>query len=188
MLRQIIVPILIVVVAVFAYMGAFLPVKKASMYIDTNKQTRSFNSLTELKQEFDKVFEYSSPIGDQEVRKFFMTNILSIIKNQPKPVAEELISYIESRMIEDEFLHVLSVANMYNITWQKFGDDKFFDGAEKYYLKAHEMGPKVPQPLFNLYDIYKKNNQPEKAEDIGQKIMDLWPEIESLEELNVNLR
>lgn len=188
MLRQIIVPILIIVVAVFAYMGAVLPVKKGSMYIQANNQTRSYNSVTEMKQEFNKVFEYSSPIGDKEVRKFFMTSLLNLIRNQPEPVVEELISYAESKMVEDEFLHILRVANMYNIAWQKFGDDKFFEGTEKYYLKAHEMGPKVPQPLFNLYDIYKKNNQPEKAEEIGNKILELWPQIEGLEELEVILR
>lgn len=191
MLRQIFIPILIIATVVLAYMGAYKPFKKASMYIQASANARSQTSIIDIEEEFNKAFEYPSPVGYDESVKFFLNNVLSIFPNQVqnKKVADEFLRFSESKISKDNFLHILSLANMYNIAWKKFGAEKYFKGAEKYYLKAHEMGPKVPQPLHSLYSIYTKHGDTKKAQEIEDKILELWPEYgEDLGGLEVILK
>lgn len=165
---------LIILTALAIFFGAYRPFKKARLYIDV---FRNVSSLGEAKDRFDKVLAYYSPVGQEEVVKFFINSVLGVISNpdMPEEAGKIMGAYIESKIDTENVIHLLHSAYLYNALWDRFGDEEYFNKAEKYYKKVLEIGPRLPHALENLFTLYKKTGRVKEAQEIANRLLELWP-------------
>ncbi len=136
-------------------------------------------TIDEFKTDFDRAFKFYSPIGDEEIAKFLASNILQIISqpDQPENVSRLLISYIEPYMFKNDVRHLLAIGQMYQVLWMKYGQqEKDFQKAEGYFMKAYQIGPNLPPILYGLFDLYRMKKDDQKIKELGEIIIKNWPD------------
>ncbi len=180
MIKKSIISILIILSFLSVYLGAYRPLVKARLYISARQAAASFRSFEDLTARYDEVFNYYSPIGDKEIAKFFSTSVLNSTSNdgQSEEVAKLLAEYAISYIYQNDAVHLLQAAYIYDSLWQKFGDMEYYNAAEAYYSQIHEIGPRLPHALHGLFSLYLRSGEAEKAREIGMKILELWPQDE----------
>lgn len=166
------------------YFGSLAPFAKAQRYITGLNAMPTIKSLEDFKKNFDKVFEFYSPVGDEETAKFLGGTILGIIsqKEQPENVSRYLVEYIEPHLFKNNVRHLIMRGQMYFILWQKSQkvNESDFIKAENYYRQALAIGPKLPLVLYGLLDIYQVKGDSEKTREIAGRILQYWPEDEKV--------
>lgn len=159
------------------YFGAYKPWVKARTYTSVQRNLPSYRTLDEFIMNYDKAFDYSSPIGQEEVIKFVASQIENMIQNQNQTEEASLllVEYIEEQILPGNIVHLLQVGGMYSILYDRFRRDEYFNKAEDYYLKTIEIAPNIPHPLYSLYELYKESGQEDKMNEIKNKILEFWP-------------
>ena len=179
--------LILILLTIFSIVfGSFLPLIKSRYYITAVKNLSSIKSVADFKNNFDKALKFYSPVGDEEVVKYLANVIFGIIsnKNQSEEVSRELVSYIEPYLFENNVRHLISGGSLYFSLWVNYGGkDRDLEKAESYFLKAYQIGPKLPQVLYGLFDLYKESQQKEKAIKIAQEILSYWPEDKKVIEI-----
>jgi tetratricopeptide (TPR) repeat protein len=184
-LKKILISVLIIASLASIYFGAYKPLVKAQMYINTQKSIPAFSTFNELTSAFDRVFEFKSPIGQEEVVKFSNHQFESMIsdKNQSEEVSFSVVTYAEEHIFEDNVVHLLQMGSMSRILFERFERIEYFQVSESYYKKVREIAPNLPHALYALFDLYQKTGQTEKMEEVGNKILELWPNEERVKEI-----
>ncbi len=184
-MKQFIAIFLIILAASSIYFGALLPFAKAQRYIGALNAMSSIESLEDFKRNFDNVFDFYSPIGDEEAAKFLGSTIVNIIsqKEQPENISRYLVEYIEPHLFKDNVRHLIMGGQMYFILWQKSRNESDFIKAEEYYRKALSIGPKLPPVLYGLLDLYQAKGDQEKIREIGEIILQYWPDDEKVKKI-----
>lgn len=161
----------------FIIYGAYLPFRKASLYIDALRKMPSIRSVEEFKDNFNRVFNFYSPVGEEEIVKFLSYDILNLIsQGQSEEVAREVVRYIEPRLFRMNVRHLLNGAHMYEVLWRRFGkQEDDFKKAEEYYLAAMKIGPKLPPILYALTSLYQEKGDLAKAKEVAEIILQYWP-------------
>ncbi len=169
---------MIVIVAIIY--GSLLPIARSRRFIAGLRALGSVQSLQQFQDTFDASFKFYAPVGDEEIAKFLSNDIMSAISQQdtPENVSRALLGYLEPYMFKNDVRHLLTTGQMYYILWRRFGKQEDFGKAEDYYLKVLEIGPKLPPPLYTLFQLYKDGGQKEKAKVIAKRILSLWPDDE----------
>jgi len=182
--KQFLIITLIILSLLGIIFGAYIPFKKAQLYISAAYQMNSIRTTKQFEEVFDKVFNYNSPIGDYEVARFLGDNLLNLIAapENPENVSRFLLEYLEPKMKTDDTRHLLLLAQMYYFLWQKSGKESDFLKSEEYYQKALTYGPKLPQLLYGLFDLYKAKGDKEKLKQVAETILKYWPEDEKVKE------
>ena len=184
-MKQIFLFVLLFAAVASIIMGAYMPWGKATGYIAALRNLSNVHSMDEFKIDFDQPLNYYSPVGDEEVVKFLSNDILQLVnqKGQPEPVARALVGYIETRLFQDNVRHLLTGAQMHAILWAKYHDDADYKIAEQYYLKALDIGPRLPPVLYGLMDLYRMKGDKANMERIANIIVGYWPSDESVQAL-----
>jgi len=187
-LKSILISVLIILALTSIYFGSYKPLAKSQLYIKANGVAPNFQTLNDLKETYNQVFDFPSPIGQREVVKFFTNNVLSIItqKSISEEVAVELVKYAESKIFKDNVNQLLHMAYTYDYLWQRFEDEEYFKKSEEYYNQVNKIGPKLPHALYGLFNLYKKSGQTEKIKEIGGKILELWSEDNGIKKIVVS--
>ena len=55
-----------------------------------------------------------------------------------------------------------------------------FKKALNYYERAFMIGPKLPPVLYGLFNLYIQSGQKDKAKEIGQIILNYWPDNDQI--------
>mgnify|MGYP001572513354 CR=1 FL=1 len=163
----------------FIIYGAYMPFQEASLYISALRKMSSIRSVQDFEANFNRVFDFYSPVGEEEIVKFLSYDILGVISQggQSESVAREVVSYIEPHLFKNNVRHLLNGAHMYEILWRNFGKkDEDFKKAEEYYLAARAIGPKLPPVLYSLVGLYQQKGDFAKAKDVAEAILKLWPQ------------
>ena len=183
--KSVLICVLIVLSFFSIYYGAYKPLTKSQLYIKANSVASGFQTFNDLTETYDQVFNFPSPIGQQEIVKFFTNNVLSIIaqKSISEEIAVELVKYAESKIFKDNVNHLLHMAYTYDYLWQRFEDEEYLKKSEEYYNQINKIGPKLPHSLYGLFNLYKKAGQTEKMKEIGGKILELWPEDNGIKKI-----
>ena len=63
--------VLIILALCSIYFGAYLPLRKAQLYISALNEVRNVRTMEGFREMFLKAFAFYSPIGDEEMAKFF---------------------------------------------------------------------------------------------------------------------
>lgn len=158
--------------------GSILPFMKARAYIRAVSSLGTIKSVQDMKATFDPAFELRSPVGGEELAKFTSNNLFGIVVNpsQGEAVARSVLDYIEPKMHQNNVRHLTIVGRMYFSLWMNYHKPEDLNKAEDYYLRAHDIGPRLPQPLYALFEIYHEKGDAVRMSQIGNTILSLWPE------------
>lgn len=170
-----------VLVAILAIIyGAYLPLAKSEAYINALQSANSVHTLQEFKDVFNRVLQFQSPVGDEETAKFLGNVILGIVSQsgQSEDVSRALAEFVRPYFADQNVIHLLTAGNIYDTLWRKFHKEEDFAVAEAYYLRALELGPKVPPTLFGLLDLYRSKGgaELEKVQSLATTILKYWPD------------
>jgi tetratricopeptide (TPR) repeat protein len=178
-------------VLVMVFYGSYLPYKKSKTFISSLNalgagQIRSFEQLDKIVSSSLKI---NSPIGQEELIRQFLGVFAGFINQSDSPeVIDILVKYIESyanpilkkgkglSFNQDLYLAI----RFYLTAYEKTKDQKYLDKAKQYAELSYSLGPKRPQVLYSLFDIYRLENNIEKAKEIGNQILTYWPDDENV--------
>ena len=165
--------------------GSYLPLVKSRLFIASLNSASSIKTINDFKKNFDKPFNFYSPVGDEETAKFLSSDILKSIsqKEQSEEASRILVDYMEPYLFKNNVRHLIILGQMYSVLWQKSGKEEDFKKAEEYYLKAMEIGPKLPPVLYGLLDIERAGGNNEKIKEISKIILQYWPEDERVKQI-----
>lgn len=167
------------------YYGSYLPYKKSHAFITTMRGLNQSASLDKFKEALSVPLDIPSPIGQEELVRQIGNVIMNVV-NQPNTnaaVIDELLRYLGqyydpiiergSGMSFGQNFYILGTMN--EAAFLKTQEVKYLEAAKRYYLAALESGPKRPQPLFGLFDIYRILGDVEKTKAIAEQILNQWP-------------
>lgn len=142
-------------------------------------------SLEDFKMAMSKPLELASPIGQEELLRQFGSTILNILQdsNTPAEVVPELVNHLNQYYLPiiekgqgmsfNQNLYILGTIN--EVAFLKTNNPKYLLAAKSYYLKSFEIGPKRPQALFGLFDVYRIEGDVENTKKIANQILEQWP-------------
>lgn len=157
--------------------GSMLPFMKSRMYIKVSNAMGSVQSVEELKQVLDPAFSFYSPVGSEELAKFTSNSLYGVVTNpdQNEQVALAVLGYIEPKMHQDNVRHILLLGRMYYTMWQIHRKPEYLKKAEEYFLAMYEIAPRLPQPIYGLFEVYRDMGDVTRMSQMGEKILELWP-------------
>lgn len=158
--------------------GSLLPFARSRRFIAALRSFSNIQSIEQFTAVFDSVFNFYAPVGDEEIAKFLSNDITNVVSQAtvPEAPARMLTEYIDSHLFKDDVRHLLTSGQLYYFLWKRFGKETDFQKSEEYFLKAHQIGPKLPPPLYALMSLYRDKGDKQKLTEIGQKILVLWPD------------
>lgn len=183
--KNIITVVLIVLAVASLIYGAYFPFVKARRYITSLNTLASVNSLESFYAHFDRVLLHPSPVGQEEAVKYLGSDISGFVArgDQPEEVARALVAYIEPHLFRNNVRHLLMGGRLYEMLWRGYdGKEEDFLKAERYYLEARAIGPKLPPVLYALHDLYGAAGQTEKRAEVRDAIIRLWPDAFTVSE------
>ena len=180
-------------ILVMIFYGSYLPYKKSKTFISSLNalgagQIRSFEQLDNIVSSSLKI---NSPIGQEELVRQFLGIFTGFISQNENPeVIDVLVKYIKT--YSDPILNrgkglsfnqdLYLAIRLYLTAYEKTKDQKYLDKAKQYAELSYSLGPKRPQVLYSLFDIYRLENNIEKAKEIGSQILTYWPDDASVKE------
>src|SRR3989344_374911 len=145
------------------YYGSYLPMRKSMIFISVIQNTGGIKTLADFEQAFSEPLDYPSPIGQEELVRNTANMTVGSIQNISPEGVGQMVNYIESYyepiisrgrgMSFGQNLYLLGAIN--EIAFLKTQKTQYIDDAEKYFGKARDLGPKRPQGLYGLFDVYR---------------------------------
>ena len=184
--KQLIAILAVIALLGIAYYGTFLPLRKSQTFIGTLRNLSSVRSLQEFEDSFSAALDAPSPVGQEELVRNTGNTILGLIQqNGSNPeLTEAVLKYVAQYydpILEKprglnftQNLYVLGALN--EVAFGKTNNPKYIEAAKTYYLQGLELSPKRPQFLYGLFSVYTTQNDLVNAKDIGQRILNLWPD------------
>lgn len=191
LIKQFIAVTLIILVILSIVFGAILPLKKSQTYINALVDMQSGRSYTteQFESQMGNVFNFYSPVGQEEIIKFFGSDILNVINQNsfPEQTSRFLVGYVENYLFKNNVRHLIIGGAFYRTLWQASGREEDYKKSEEYFKKAYSIGPKLPPVLYNLLDLYRFGGDKENMRKIGEEILEYWPDDENVREVLKNL-
>ncbi len=181
--------IISVLVAAFVlsvtFYGSFLPMRKAQIFINTMQNLRSLRSVADFENALAEPLDAPSPIGQEELVRNTTNIILGLVQQNDKPeIVSELVDYVEKYyrpiiergrgMSFEQNLYLLGA--LHEAAFIKTKNPAQLQAAKNYYLKGLELGPKRPQFLYGMFDVYRTEGNVEAAKAIAAQILSQWPD------------
>lgn len=167
---------IIALIAAMVY-GAFLPFLKSQRYIRSINSLGSVRSVQDFKVNYDYVFDFYSPVGQEEIAKFFGTDMIGFVRqNASDAVAHDLAAYADARMEKSNVRHLIILGQIYFRLWELYHHRVDYEKARDYYREALSIGPILPPVLYGLMDIYRIGGDVEGQKGIARKILAIWPD------------
>ena len=177
-----------VLIAVFilsvSFYGSFLPMRKSQIFISAMQYLKSVKSVSDLKDVLDAPLAAPSPIGQEELVRTATNVVLNLVQQNDKPeIIAELVNYVEKYyrpiaergrgMSFEQNLYLLGALN--ETAYIKTNDIRYLQVAKGYYLKGLELGPKRPQFLYGMFDVYRTEGDVNNAKAVAGQILSQWP-------------
>ncbi len=183
--KQLAAVFLIIFALLSIYFGSYLPLVKAQRYISFTQSLSNVKTLEEFQSRSKNLFEFHSPIGQEEAVKFLSRDIVNIVRNpnQGEQISRELVNLIEPYILKRNVRHLLTMSEIYSILWTKHKREEDFLKAESYFLETLKIGPNLPPALYPLFDLYRFHGDSQKMKKIGGTILQYWPEDNRVKEV-----
>lgn len=181
------------VIIAIAYYGTYLPWQKSKLFIAALRDSRQGQSFEGFKEVFSVPLDFFSPVGHEEVVRNITNSIVGIIQQhgQNPAIVEESFGFIATYyepIIErgkgtsySQNLYLLGIANEFAL--RNTGEIRYLEAAKRYFELGHEAGPKRPQFLYGLFDVYRIEGNVEKVKTIAEQIFAQWPDDERTREI-----
>lgn len=170
---------LIILAVLSIYFGSYLPFAKAQRYIAFMQSIGTIRTLEQFSERSKSVFDFYSPVGQEETVRFLSRDILNIVRNpnQPEKVSRDLVGLAETYVYRKNVRHLLTMAEAYSVLWEKHNKkEEDFLEAESYLLQALSIGPNLPPALYSLFDLYRAHGDEQKMKGIRDTILKFWPD------------
>jgi hypothetical protein len=189
--KQVIAIALIAAILVIAYVGEYLPLRKAQIFLSTlsGLQSTPPSSLADLETRISIPLDYASMIGQEELVRNTANSVLSFVQQSPDATTTtQLVDYIMSYynpilsrgsgMSFGQDLYLVGVIN--EIAFAQTGKPNFLGAAQEYYEEGVAKGPNRPQALYGLFDVYRTEGNVASTTAIVNRIMTNWPTDQSI--------
>ncbi|MEK7195612.1 MAG: hypothetical protein AAB655_02875 [Patescibacteria group bacterium] len=182
--RKIIGVLICVFILSIAYYGTYLPLKKSRSFIEAMKSMRYAKSVDDFKSIASVPLDIPSPIGQEELVRNIANAALNLVqRTDDTAIINAVMDFIEERyrpvidrgrgMSFEQNLYILGAMN--ETAFVKTKEKKYFDAAKIYYSMGLELGPKRPQFLYGMFDIYRLEGNVDGAKGIAERILSQWP-------------
>ena len=165
------------------YYSSYLPARKSMVFISTLQSAGGIKTLADFEQAFSEPLDYPSPIGQEELVRNTANTVLSTLQNIPPEGVDQMVNFIESYyepivsrgrgMSFGQNLYLLGALN--ELAFLKTQKAQYINDAERYFKEARNLGPKRPQGLYGLLDVYRIKGDVPNAVMIGEQILSQWP-------------
>lgn len=173
------------------YFGAYLPFRKSQLYINSlsNFGKNKARTMEEFNKIFQPVFDYRSPVGDDEIISHHLSTILAVMTQQSnRLVIDALIKEAESAtapMLKsgrgfNYTATLYTLALTYRDAAFRFSDENYYQKSIETFNKALETSPRRPGFLYGLYDLYIAKGDFNNAGEVGKIILKYWPQDEEV--------
>jgi len=183
-------PIALLVAALLlfvAYYGTYLPLRKSQAFIMAMRDLRRQQTFEDVRRTLVVPLMMPSPIGQEELVRNVAGVFLNILQGTNDPGTISQIIDFMSRYYQPvvdrgrgmsfgQNLYMLGAMN--EVAFIKTKQVRYLEDAKRYYSQGLELGPKRPQPLYGLFDIYRLEGNVEKAKEIHDRILSQWPDDE----------
>lgn len=166
--------------------GNYLPWTKSVSFINAMRSLDSVNSLSGFETTISQPLDIPSPIGQEELVRNVASTIAGFLRqsNATNDLMKEAILYLNKyyqpvldRHRGMSFEQDLFLNGLINETaFFKTKDPQYLVNSQKYYEEGFGLGPKRPQFLYGLLDIYQIEGQKDRAETMGEQIVSQWPD------------
>ncbi len=168
-----------------SFYGTYLPLRKSQVFINTLESfsTTPVSSIKDLEDRVAVPFDYSAPIGQEELVRNFAGNVLQFAQQADPTSTAELISFLNiyfkpildrgKGMSFGQDLYLAGAIN--DVAYSRTGNPVFLADAFKYYLEGKALGPNRPQILYGLFDVYRAAGDVTNTKAIAQTILQNWP-------------
>lgn len=175
------------------YFGSYLPLRKSRLLIEAIRGVGAAKTVNDFEESVSRALDFYSPAGQSEsVRQMghIVLNVLASQKDLPKPVADELLNFITKyfeAIIQPKHGGNLSQiflvsGSLYQVVGSRLGDNAYLEKAIDYYKRGLNDSPKRPEFLYNLFNIYLTQKDFTSAKNIGEQILQYWPNDEIIKE------
>lgn len=149
---------------------------KGQRYIQAVQAARSSTSIGEFTTIYDSVFEYRAPVSEVEITKFFGGDVIQALANgnQAEEISRELLGYLEAQTNKSDVIQLLNLAIAHQTIIKKYGREEDLRKSLEYFEAARRIAPNLPQPLYNLFDMYRAMEDFDKAREVGNVIVKNW--------------
>jgi hypothetical protein len=185
LIKKIIAAAAIIFILYIAYYGSFLPLRKSQAFIKTLKGLQTIHSYDEFEKAFSVPLDIPSPIGQEELVRNTNNIVLNLLQRgggNPELVIS-LVDFIERYykpilergrgMSFEQNLYVLGAIN--ELAFFQTKQTKYLLAAENHYSQGLELGPRRPQFLYGMFDIYRIEGNVPQAKAIADRILKQWP-------------
>ncbi|TSA45163.1 hypothetical protein D4R51_02385, partial [bacterium] len=103
----IVIGIILGILAIF--FGSYLPFLKAQSYLKVVQAIPKSTSVDQFENALRKSLDASSPVGQEEIVKFFGSDVITNLVSQdnPEAVTRELVSFIAPYLFKDNVRHLI---------------------------------------------------------------------------------
>lgn len=173
------------------YYGTYLPLRKSYLFIFTMNSLNQTASIEEFKSRISTPLDAPSPYGQEELVRQVGTVISNVIRQEQAPaeIVNDLVSFLRGYYAPiinkgngtsfNQNLYLLGTLN--EIAFIKTGNPQYLEEAKSYILRSYELGPKRPQALYGLLDVYRLEGNWDKAKKVSEEILTYWPNDEKVQ-------
>lgn len=178
MIKKILISFGVLLAILSIIFGSYLPFVKSHSYVRAINMLNSIKTLPEFENVFGQVLSSYSPVGQEEIVKFFSSDIITslVSQNNPEILSREIVSFIEPYLFKNDVRHLITRGNLYSLLWQKYRQESDYVKSEEAYRAALTIGPKLPPVLYSLLDLYNAKGDMEKLKEIANTILKYWPD------------
>lgn len=177
----------IIFIGWLAYYGSYLPLQKSQVFINTLRGARNLTSVENFKAAISGALDMPSPIGQEEHVRNVASLAMSIVNGtDDQEAVAQIVGFVSgyyepivrrgTGMSFGQNMYILGA--LHEVAFLKTKNPEYFERAKFYYEKGLELGPKRPQPLYGLFDVYRIGGDVEATKRIVDQILSQWPEDE----------
>lgn len=178
------------VILAVAFIGNYLPYRKSAAFISGNREAQQVKTLVEFKEAMDKSLLMYSPIGQNELVRNLGSSVMTVVRgaSQNPELISATMEYLNgyyAPIIErgkgpsfSQDLYLLGIIN--ESAFLNTRDVRYLYASEAYYKEGYARGPKRPQFLYGLFDIYTIEESEAGAEGVTGEILSYWPSDENI--------
>lgn len=172
------------------YFGAYLPLRKSQILILTLQRVNVIKSVEEFEGFFSSAIDFYSPIGQSETVKHSVNTVFNLLnQNNSVEIADTLLKFT-SRYTDSQIknkqgdgLHQLFyiLGDLYKTNAFKYKNSDYLNKAQFFYEEGQKLGPKRPQFLYGLLQVYLQKRDVLKANEITTSLLNYWPKDKDLQ-------
>ncbi len=174
-----------ILIALAGYYGSYLPMQKSVLFIAAMQKSSNLKTISDFEQNLSVPLDAPSPIGQEELVRNMSNTIANSIQGVSDPKAvDELVRYVESYfdpiiargrgMSFGQDMYILGMLN--EVAFIKTKEPKYLSASEKYFKQGVSLGPKRPQGLYGLVDVYRMENNVDGFKSVVGQILSQWPD------------